>query len=247
MRVHFPAPTPRFGRANNRLPVAHQQRSPYFWWWECLRRNEGYLQCCANGGGGEFAAIYADFGDVRGGSFHAWWTEGERGVRLFAEQPLTIQFGELTSPADWKPEWTPTDVMVVAVPLGPSKRYLRGMFAKLLDKRHTGRKGRPAISKQASTARYRLARNYTIANLRTMIAVYDFWLENQRAANADKLALWEIGQKLNLNKAAIRNAISANKQERMDGRNVLATTVSRYVKQAKSVISNSALGLFPVG
>ena len=205
------------------------------------------MQCCGDGGGGQFGSIYADFGDVRGDSFHSWWTDGERGVQLFAEQPLAIKFAELASPADWQPEWGAADVMVVAVPLGPSKRYLRGAFAKLLDKRHTGRKGRPAISKQASTARYRLARNYTIANLQQMIAVYDLWLENQRRTDGDKLTLWEIGQKLNLNKAASRHAVSADKDERMDGRNVLATTVSRYVKRAKSIIANAASGVFPVG
>jgi hypothetical protein len=247
MRVHFPAPAPRFGRANNRLPIAHQQRSPFYWWWECLRRHEGYLKCCADGGGGEFGAIYADFGDVRGDSFHTWWTEDERGVRLFAEQPLAVKFAELASPVEWQSDWTSADVMVVAVPLEPSKRYLKGVFAKLLDKRHTGRKGRPAISQKASTARYRLARNYTIANLRTMIAVYDFWLEIQQRPNSDKMALWEIGHKLHLNKAASRHALSAEKTERMDGRNVLATTVSRYVKRAKSIIDNAASGAFPVG
>ena len=56
-----------------------------------------------------------------------------------------------------------------------------------------------------STARYRLSRNYTIANLQTSLAVYDLWLKSQCAVNTeDKLALWEIGRELNINPPAVR-------------------------------------------
>jgi len=31
--------------------------SVYYYWWEYLRRHEGYRQCCAQGGKGEYAKL----------------------------------------------------------------------------------------------------------------------------------------------------------------------------------------------
>jgi hypothetical protein len=92
---------PRFGRVNSRLPVGHQQGSPYYWWWQYLRRNADYIACCERGGKGRLSKLYKDFGDVREDNFHKWWTEGDRGVELFAEQPLAVRLSEL-HPADQK-------------------------------------------------------------------------------------------------------------------------------------------------
>jgi hypothetical protein len=249
MKKHFLAPTPRFGRVNNRLPVGHQQRSPYYWWWQCLRRNRDYIACCDRGGKGKLAKLYKDFGDVREDNFHKWWTEGERGVELFAEKPLSLRLSELQSAEEWSKDWCSDQVMVVAVPLNISKRQLKGSFNRLLDSRHSGNKsGRPAISKlkDVSTARYALERNYTISNFITMLAVYDEWQANNLKPKEEQLTLWEIGAKLQINKLAIKDAVSMASEDRHMGRNTLASTVSRYVRQAKSVIGNTAVGKFPL-
>ena len=249
MKRHFRAPTPRFGRVNSRLPIGYQQRSPYYWWWQYLRRNANYIACCEKGGKGKLAALYADFGDVREDNFHKWWTENQRGAELFAEQPLTVKFGELATAADWQPHWDKETVLVVAVPLSMSKRALKGAFAKLLDSRHTGNKsGRPSMAKlkEVSTARYKLEHNYTVSGLLTALAVYDLWVENQTKPKAERLTLWEIGKALNINKSAIKDAESQSSADRLVGRNVLGATVSRYVKQARAMIENTAAGKFPV-
>ena len=249
MKRHFSAPTPRFGRANNRLDIGHQQRSPYYWWWQYLRRNADYIACCEKGGKGKLAKLYADFGDVRNDNFHKWWTEDQRGAELFAEQPLSVKFGELDNAADWQPQWNKERVMVVAVPLTMSKRALKGAFAKLLDSRHTGNKsGRPSLAKlkEVSTARYKLEHNYTISGLLTALAVYDLWVENQTKPKAERLTLWEIGKALKINKAAVRDAESSSSADRLVGRNVLGATVSRYVKQARTMIENTSTGKFPL-
>ena len=214
-----------------------------------MRRNEDYAACCERGGEGKLAELYADFGDVRNDNFHKWWIEGDRGVDLFSEQPLAVKFGELDAAADWQPHWHKAAVMVVAVPLSMSKRALKGAFAKLLDSRHTGNKsGRPSLSKlkDVSTARYQLEHNYTVSGLMTALAVYDLWEENKRKPKTEQLALWEIGKRANINKKAIKLAESEMAYERLEGRNVLAATVSRYVKQARAMIENTAVGKFPL-
>jgi hypothetical protein len=246
MKVHFAAPYPVFGRANARLNVSHQQRSPYYWWWQCLRRNADYLKCCEQGGKGKLAKLYRDFGDVRSDDFHRWWTEDQRGPRLFGEQPLKIKFGELTTPAEFSADWRPELVLVVAFPLTKSKRQLMSDIKLLLDQRHAGRQGRPALADLESTARYRLSRNYTIANLQTSLAVYDLWLKSQCAVNTeDKLALWEIGRELNINPPAVRASNSRVPLDRATARNRLSALVSRYLRTAKQNIAAVTAGQFP--
>jgi hypothetical protein len=249
MARHFLAPHPLFGRPNKRLSVAYQQRSPYFWWWAYLRRSDDYLACCEAGGTGRLAALYAEFGDVREDNFHKWWTEEGRGVRLFAERPLAVKFGELDSSADWQAGWTKQQVMVLAVPLNISKRRLKGAFAALLDSRHAGHKsGRPSMDKlkETSTAKYKLERNYLVSALRITLAVYDLWLANQYRPKDERLTLWQIGKELRLNSDAIKDAEGASKHDRAVGRNVLGATVSRYVRQARAIVKNTETGKFPV-
>ena len=246
MKVHFSAPYPVFGRVNARLNVSYQQRSPYYWWWQYLRRNEDYLKCCERGGTGKLARLYVDFGDVRSDDFHKWWTQSDRGPKLFGEQPLTIKFGELNSAADFAAEWRKEQVAVVAFPLDKSKRQLMSDIKRLLDQRHVGRQGRPALAELQSTARYTLSRNYTIPNLQTSLAVYDLWLKSQQAATDEhKLALWEIGRELNLNPVAVRKAQSRLALDRATARNHLSALVSRYLRWAKSNVAAVASGEFP--
>ncbi len=245
-RVHFLAPHPVFGRPNNRLADTHHKRSPYYWWWAYLRRSDAYLKCCAEGGAGPLASLYAAFGDVRETDFHKWWTTGSRGAQLFAEQKLEATFCELTSPSQWDASWSSDDVMIVAVPLRESNRRLKGKFAKLLDSRLQRSRGRPALAKVTQTARYPLARNYTVQNLERALEAYDLWVQNQRKPKPERITLWEIGVEMRFNREASRQALSKSSAERLLGRNMLGAHVKRYVKQAQNIINNAEHGLFPV-
>lgn len=191
------------------------------------------------------AALFKDFGDVRDDSFHKWWTTGKHGAALFGEQPLSIQFMEVTSPEQWQPAWTSDKVLVVAFPLAKSKRKLMGHIKWLLDKRHPGKQGRPALAELDSTAKYRLSRNYTIANLQTSLAVYDLWLKSQSAPDGEKLVLWQIGAALNLNAKAAKQAVSRIGLDRVMGRNHLTTLVKRYLNDAVKSIESVGMGVFP--
>jgi hypothetical protein len=246
MGVYFLAPYPKFGTAKNRLSESYQKRSPYYWWWAYLKRNRDYLDCCANGGQGRLAHLYTDFGDVRDKEFRVWWQEDRRGARLFGERQLEVKFHELDGPADWQLGWTKDKVMVVAFPLVVSKRKLIGEIRKLLDQRHSGKQGRPALGRVESTAKYKLSRNYTTANLETALNVYDLWVENNAKPRPDKIKQWEIGVALKLNKLAIKDAYSGLKHDRAVGRNVLGALVKRYLTQAQKTIKSLEDGVFPV-
>lgn len=246
MATFFLAPYPTFGTAKNRKSDAFQKRSPYYWWWEYLRRNQDYLDCCSSGGKGRLADLYTDFGDVRDKEFRVWWQEDRRGARLFGEQQLEVKFKEMESSAEWGADWTKDKVMVVAFPLVVGKRKLMGDIRKLLDARHTGKQGRPALAKVESTARYKLSRNYTTANLETALNVYDIWVANSAKPKSEQIKQWEIGVELKLHKLSVKDAYSGLKQDRAVGRNLLGAMVKRYLTQAQKTIKSLEDGVFPV-
>lgn len=241
MSIVFKAQHPIFGRGNKPLGLSYQQRSPYYWWWEFLRRNEDYKACCAAGGTGALAGLYADFGVVSNDNFKEWWTE--HGFRLFAEKPKPVKLAELNTPADWDDSWTKDAVMVVAVPLDIPKRNLQGFFARLLKERHSGKRGRKALSDaDASTARYPLHRNVSIHTLRIQLAVDDAVLA-ARASNK-KITLAQIGKSVGINPKPNKRT----EGEVMDParrRAVMAATVSRHFKDAQRIVANTAKGQFP--
>jgi hypothetical protein len=244
-KIHFLAPHPKFGRAGNRLPVIHQQRSPYYWWWAYLRKNEDYLKCCEEGGKGKLSGLYADFGDVREDDFHGWWTSEQRGARLFGERALDVRFGELTSTDQWHPSWTQEQVMIVAVPLRESNRSLKGRFAALLDTRLQRSRGRPAMSAITSTAQYKLARNYDTRHLENALIAFDLWMAEQPKPSKERKTLWEIGVEMKISREKAADAISKNKGARLLARNYLGAVVKRYITQAKTIIENTTQGQFP--
>jgi hypothetical protein len=247
MRNHFLAIHPLIGTKHKPSALHLQQRSPYYWWWAYLRRNEEYWRCCELGGTGLLAELYADFGDVRSDDFPAWWGRStQRGSLLFAEKPAELKLQKLETPADWLTEWQGKgDVMVVAVNMTIGKRKLQSYLATLLQKEHKGRRGRVALGKVASTAKYPLCRNFTVHSLKQTLATYDAWLANQLLPKAEQRPLWAVGESL---KSLVPSAMPAKGDiagDRNVKHNIMTVAVSRYVKQAKAIIANTALGKFP--
>lgn len=241
MSIVFKAQYPIFGRGKKPLGLSYQQRSPYYWWWEFLRRNRLYADCCAAGGKGDLAGLYADFGVVSNDNFKEWWVQ--HGFRLFAEQAKPVKLFELDNAGEWDSSWTKDAVMVVAVPLDIPKRNLQGFFAELLKMRHGGKRGRKALSDtDASNARYPLHRNVSIHTLRIQLAVYDAVLAAR--ASDKKITLAQIGERLKL----VPKTTRKTETEVMDAarrRSVLAATVSRHFKDAQRIVANTANGQFP--
>jgi len=246
MKNHFLALHPLIGTKHKPAALHLQQRSPYYWWWAYLRRNEDYWRCCELGGTGPLAELYADFGDVRGDDFPAWWGRtSQRGARLFAEKPMDLKLKQLSAKTEWLPEWEGNDeVMVVAVNMTIGRRKLQTYFANLLQKEHKGKRGRKAMKTANSTADYPLQRNFTVHSLKTALAAYDAWYANQQLPKDEQRPLWAIGDSVRL----VPTAMPANKDTKQmtsDKHNVMSVAVSRYVKQAKAIIANTALGKFP--
>jgi len=211
-----------------------------------LRRNDDYLKCCDAEGKGKLATLYAAFGDVRKDDFAGWWGRSkQKGAYLFAEQQVDLKLQRLVTKADWPQEWEGNDeVMVVAVNMTIGRRKLQSYFAKLLQEEHKGKRGRRAMGTAKSTARYKLHRNYTVHNLKVMLATYDAWRANRLLPTEERQPLWAIGESIKL----VRTAMPERGDDKYDitaKHNVMAVAVSRYVRQAKAIIANTALGIFP--
>lgn len=261
MQTHFLATKPTKGRPSLKSSYSEEKASPYYWWWAYLKRNEDYIKCCENNGKGKLAKLYKDFGDVRGDEFYLWWKGdaavwekhsdesknrwvNQRGQYLFAEMRPPVKVTKLNNASEWQDEWKDENIIVVAVNLSIGKRNLQKMFANILEKEHKGKKGKAALATVDSTAKYPLYRNYTTQNLETTMMVYDAWLANSLLKKPHKQPLWKIGDNLRL----IRDAISKKDDtpaELTNKHNIMASTVSRYVKNAKNIIANTAKGQFP--
>jgi len=231
---HFQYKNPKFGTKGKPMPKSAWEGSVYYWWWMYLKRNKEYLRCCDKGGKGKLAALYKDFGDVRGNDFKKWWIEGGRGAHLFADPQAedSIRVMETGQEA-----LDPSEAFTVSIPLYLPKKTILRRFKELLDERHQGRRGHQLAKK--TKARYQVKGQPNIPAIKQALEVYDFTL-----ANPD-LKLWEIGNSIPRLQMANKLKSTDTPGERADKRNVLAATVSRYLKRAKNSINNTALGKFP--
>jgi hypothetical protein len=131
----------------------------------------------------------------------------------------------------------PLDAFTVSIPLYLPKKLILRRFKELLDERHKGKRGHQSAKR--SKASYQVKGQPNIPAIKQALEVYDF-----KKANP-KMKLWEIGNAIP--KLQIGNKIKAGdtESEIADKKNVLAATVSRYVRRAEESIRNTALGVFP--
>lgn len=225
---------PRFGRTAKQKESESFKNSVYFYWWEFLRRSEKYEKCCKKGGKGPLAPLYNDFGNVFETDFKSWWSQDDRGARLFAESPdSSLPFGLVTEPTQ-----STDDVLIIRVPLALPKRFLQTEFYSLLSKHHKGRRGRRTNA--SSTAMYPVVGHVDIFSIDRCLRVYDL------RTSSPKMPLWEIGNTLKVinHESLIRDADT--KAELVSKKNILATVTDRYYRRAKRLIEAVEQGKFPI-
>ncbi len=231
---HFPYAHPKFGGRNNLNANLLAQKSIYYWWWMYLKRNQEYLNCCERDGKGKLAALYKDFGDVRGSDFKKWWMEGGRGANLFANQQVEDSIRVLGIGQE---ALDTSEAFTVSIPLYLPKKTILRRFKELLDERHRGKRGYQLAKR--SSAHYKVKGQPNIPAIKQALEVYDFRLANPG------LKLWEIGNAIPKLQMFNKLKSSDTASERADKRNVLAATVSRYLRRAESSIKSTSLGVFP--
>ncbi len=244
MKTRFLAIHPLIGTKHKPSQLRYMERSVYYWWWAYMRRNEEYLACCANGGKGALAKLYADFGDMRSDDFRSWWGgKQQRGTYLFGERQADFFVKKIEGWDEFINDWDKSEnVLFVAVNMAIGRRKLQAEFAKQLIKVHKGKRGRVAMGQVESKARYPLYRNFTVHNLKLMLAAYDVWAANELLPKSERKAQWQLGESIKL----VPNAVTYKGDlDAVDKRNTMAAAFNRAVKQARLIIANTAKGEFP--
>lgn len=222
-----------------RLPIEEEVRearkSLAYWWYRCLALNEGYVRCCEVAGLGAFADLYADMGDVRL-PFHSWWLR--HGRRTFAEQQPLKDVLQLAAGKQADEQLDRKDVLVLSIPLTMRKTTAMRKIGKLLAEAHAQRP--PIDIWKASTAKRMIVKNKV--RKATIEQLVRLWELRQKYADD---SLYELGRRSGIELDLMaRNTDGEILTDDMERRR-MTIAVSRLLKQARHLIDNAGLGVFP--
>ncbi len=217
---------------NRPYPKAEKfERSVYFYWWSFLRENEAYIACCEAGGEGAMGKLYADFGDVRGDSFMAWWTSGKR--MLFCEPPEAKIISYPTLPREPIGE----DRVLLSIPvtgdIDRTMAELRKMLQEAFAYARCQRQQRNTASQSFSLAEYPVFTKPVLTALHERLVAL-----RARKANPDA-SLYEIGIETGMTDR------TSGIRDDADHRNRVTASVSRYIREARALVYNVGEGRFP--
>jgi hypothetical protein len=211
-----------------------------------LRRHDGYRQCCANGGVGEYATLYADFGNVHAhDDFWQWWSK-EAHSELFCE-PTARQIRVLDENSVFEPTVS-KDTLTLELPLEVRSAYLIARIRTVLKQYEA----RAKAAKRISRARYPVAAKPVLASLHQHLVVWDAHQANP------KLKLYEIYDLVHkvaglyVSERVYGETVAELKKLDLPYRDVLRTIrqrksnlVRRHLRIAEQYIENVAKGNFP--
>ncbi|ARU01714.1 hypothetical protein [Yoonia vestfoldensis] len=255
----FHSPYPTFGSYKN--PTHWKiEASPYFWWWYALTLNTDYAQLCeqmaekqtTHSADARMLKVYEDFGDTRYDgcrylAFTQWWlnrvnTIEQRGVYLFAEPLNTAAVSVVDGIEQATSALSCNDTVMIAVNVTRQRKHIDKRIDQIL-KQHMGelKRGRQVRNPKFSQARYRLSHAVQAHSLKKTFAVYD--IRSSAAAEGRKISNWDVAELAKLDyqqRDKLRAALDG-----VDERRVVSAIVARHVKDAKTMIQNTAFGVFP--
>ena len=128
--------------------------SVYYYWFEYLKLSEDYKKACANNGKG-MTKLYKDFGNVFDEKYEGiegfwkWWTENERGVKLFGIKAHGNNWIGLDEAMSLQNDIEENNIKLFAVPTNTTKTAIKKQFNKLLartDFKKAEQQGKPKYS-----------------------------------------------------------------------------------------------------
>lgn len=242
----FPSAPPPFAGAPYRprplvSPYAGAERwkcSVYYFWWEYLRRHDGYRMTCANGGKGEFANLFRDFGDIHSTDFPTWWWQH---LHLFtvvgdvriARDPVLAR-KELRA-----------GHLLIEIPFARTTAQMTRVIRRELEEVVRAGLG----VKMLDAIRYVPAARCYLPSLYDHLRVWDARKQNPTASPAELADLVELDVKLPYEIEEIQrlrdDGLSVRDLERHNSR-AKQLAVQRHLRIAQQYIENVGLGQFPV-
>lgn len=227
------------GSLRRRLPfqeeLAKARDSHVYWWFRCLQASEKYLACCRDGGAGKLSGMYADFGNVDGANFGSWWMK--RGRKLFAEEAPLREVRNITSEDELYKLEIKDDRLILEVPLKIRKITAIRQINKLLK---GALEDQPVDIWAASTAkRQRIKSKVRMATVELLLKLH--WLRKRHP----EMKLYEIGARAGVVLDLMARTTDGEMMNQDIEKRRMTIAVSRYLKQAKHLIDNAAMGVFP--
>jgi len=247
---------PKIGSLNNpKVSPTGCKDSPYYWWWYALTLNNDYIECCTNGGAGAMSALYGDFGDVRyeGDSYIAfvgWWhtlIDGEaRGAYLFAEPLLEKGMRLVTDLNDAQSAIDDPTQALISIPLDVTRVKLMKMLKRRIEAIHEGKQGKDARSLKSSKARYIARTAARPKSLELQLKVYEKKKELERqGAHFDNVMIAKKVKMSFVSSTTDMNGIEVSELSASEYNRALSNKVSKLNSQAKALVANVSLGIFP--
>lgn len=207
--------------------------SVFYYWWEYLRRHEGYRETCEAGGIGQFAKLYADFGDVHSCDFWSWWKSHSH---LFSEPEA--RKAEPFDPSDMQ-EDDQGDFIYIRIPReNPLKLTLR-QVTRIVKPKLVKRDSRKIVTQ----ARYKVATKPLLPSLDMHLRVWDARRDNPDATLEDLADIAEVSINHVVNGETLAGRASIDRPAD-DIRKVLKRrkelAVQRHLRIAKQYIQNVA-------
>lgn len=211
--------------------------------------------------------VYKDFGDVRySGNRHKafadWWTAEvgrykngakiRRGEYLFAE-PQDSNVHYVKDEEHAKGILSDDSFLLLALPKVNDKSVIEQTLKRIVDKHYSSLQGRDARNPKFSKARYRFSKEVTALKL---VKAFNLYYQKQKSMNegrkienADLAELADIVMSSRGTKAYIdQNQNLVDDKQSLDAwekRRSDSNAVGRYLSDARKMISNAAIGIFP--
>lgn len=211
-----------------------------------MRRHEGYRQCCANGGEGEYAKLYSDFGDIHAhDDFWQWWSK-EGHSELFCE-PTARQIRVLDENSVFEPTLS-ADTLTVELPLEVRSAYLIARIRTVL-KQYAAR---AKAAKRISRARYSVATKPVLTSLHQHLTVYDAYRANPKLKLYELYDMVHAEAGLYVSETVHGETVAKLRKLDLPYRDVVrvvrqrkANLVRRHLRIAEQYIANTVKGIFP--
>jgi hypothetical protein len=178
--------------------------------------------------------LWKDFGDVRM-PFWEWWIDHGEDIFMTGEK---MGVWELESDEDIR-QARKEAAYIVRIDPDCTRDYLVSLFRGFLDEKGIGKgAGRKEHKDEVKFAKYPFYQRPDVGSLRLSLEVWE------RRHKQPRPTLYEIGCQLDLCPDQVIRK-KDTKDERADKMNVMNATVSRYLRWAKNIKQNVALGIFP--
>lgn len=229
---------PSYTRASDRLEAHDAEVSVYGWWWRFLRLSPVIWFAQSRNvlpKDNQIAQVVKDFGDLKGRSFHAWWSASGR--YLFAEAVRPSKVLQLDLDQMQGHQFDP-DKLYLEIPLTIRKQTILKQIKTMLNEHHEGRELDLAATSSAEYALY--TKRFRLRVLET-----EYWVLLYRLLYPE-ITVWRIGDRLQL-----APSLKVRGVENMahDGRNTpmskLNSLTGRYLYKARFTLLNAERAMFP--